>query len=172
MFQDEARFGRINSPRLCWAPKGMRPAVFKQIVREYVYAYGAFDPIEGDMDSLILPDMYADTMSVFLKEVSERHPDSLILIVMDGAPCHRSGELKIPGNIRILDLPPYSPQLNPSENMWDEIREKWFGNCVFGNMDGVIDRLVEALRALEKDPGRIKGITGWDWIIGSFSNAN
>ncbi len=171
VFQDEARFGRITNPRLCWAPDGIRPTVKKQIVREYTYVYGSFDPLNGDMDSLILPDMYADTMSIFLKEVSERYPEKLILMVMDGAPCHRSGDLKIPENIQLLELPPYSPELNPSENMWAEMREKWFGNCVFESMDGVVDKLVEALQALEKDPKSIKSITGWDWIISNISKS-
>lgn len=63
MFQDEARFGRISDPSSCWAPKGIRPEVAKQIIREYTYAYSAISPLDGSMDSLILPDMYASTIS-------------------------------------------------------------------------------------------------------------
>jgi len=87
---------------------------------------------------------------------------------MDGAPCHTSGELKIPDNIRIIKLPPYSPELNPSENMWDEMREKWFGNCVFNSMNAVEKRMVQALQAIESDPQTVKSITGWNWILSSI----
>jgi len=168
MFQDEARFGRITDPSSCWAPKGIRPTVHKQIIREYTYAYGAFSPLDGESDSLILPRMDTINMSIFLDEVSVRHPNEHIGIIMDGAPCHTSGELKIPDNIRIIKLPPYSPELNPSENMWDEMREKWFGNCVFNSMNAVEKRMVQALQAIESDPQTVKSITGWNWILSSI----
>jgi hypothetical protein len=63
---------------------------------------------------------------------------------------------------------PYSPELNPAEHLWDEIREKWFPNLVFHHMDGVEDALMEALIALENDPDRVRGLTGFDWIINAI----
>ena len=165
MFEDEGRFGRISDPSLCWAPKGTRPVVHKQIVREYTYAYAAVDPKEGEVDSLILPNMYATTMSVFLKELSARHPDCYILLVMDGAPCHRAGDLEIPDNIRIEELPPYSPELNPTEHLWDEMREKSFKNVTFTSMQKVEEAMVTSLQTLERDTESIKGMTGFPWIL-------
>lgn len=103
MFQDEARFGRINEPRACWAPKGIRPISVKQIIREYTYAYGAISPKDGVFDSLILPTMDSCTMSIFLREVSKRHPKDYILMVMDGASCHSSGKLRLPKNMKIVN---------------------------------------------------------------------
>ncbi len=164
LFQDEARFGRINDPRHCWAGRGIRPIVHKQIIRQYTYVYGAFSPMDGAMDSLILPDMYTGTMNVFLKEVSLRHPDELILMVMDGAPCHRSGLLEVPPDMEILRLPPYCPQLNPSENMWDEIREKAFANRSFRSMDHLEDHLCKTLQIYENNPETVQSISQWKWI--------
>ena len=168
MFQDEGRFGRISTPSSCWAPKGMRPVVHKQIVREYTYAYAAVDPEEGEIDSFILPDMYASTMSVFLRELSKRHPEHLILLVMDGAPCHRSGDLIVPDNIQIAELPPYSPELNPSEHLWDAMREDHFRNVTFESMDAVEDAMVRSLQELEQDKERIKSMTGFPWILAAL----
>jgi hypothetical protein len=74
MFQDEARFGRINDPRGCWAPKGFRPEVAMQIIREYTYAFGAVSPHDGTLDSLVLPVVTAKAMSIFLEEAARRHP--------------------------------------------------------------------------------------------------
>ncbi len=165
MFQDEARFGRINDPRRCWAPKGCRPEVGMQIVREYTYAFGAASPHDGVLDTLVLPVVTAETMSIFLAEVAWRHPEEFILMFLDGAGWHRANNLVIPENMKLETLPPYSPQLNPMEHIWDEVREKWFTNEVFESLDGVEDRLVEALAALENDQELVASTTGFDWII-------
>lgn len=165
MFQDEARFGRINDPRRCWAPKGCRPEVGMQIVREYTYAFGAASPHDGVLDTLVLPVVTAEAMSIFLAEVARRHPEEFILMFLDGAAWHRANSLVIPENMKLEALPPYSPQLNPMEHIWDEVREKWFTNEVFDSLDGVEDRLVEALAALERDQDLVASTTGFDWVI-------
>ena len=164
MFQDEARFGRINSPHRCWV-KGKRPYVFCQIVREYTYAYAAVCPFDGTMVSLVIPFVTADAMSFFLEEVSRRHSDKTILIFLDQAGWHRSKELKIPQNIKLLPLPAYSPELNPTEHVWDELREKWFHNLTFNSIGAVEDRLVDGLNSLENSPSIIRSLTSFDWII-------
>ncbi len=66
---------------------------------------------------------------------------------------------------RLEALPPYSPQLNPVEHIWDEIREKWFANKVYNSLDAAEDRLVEALVALENDRELVASTTGCEWII-------
>lgn len=98
MFQDEARFGRINQARRCWAPQGLRPEVPVQIVREYTYLFGATSPHDGLLDTLILPEVNAEAMSLFLAEVAQRHSQDYILMVLDGAGWHRARELIIPPN--------------------------------------------------------------------------
>ena len=145
MFQDESRFGRINDPRRCWVPPGIRPESYAQLVREYMYVYAVVSPHDGVLDSLILPEVNAQAMSIFLEEVSNRHPEDFIIMVLDGAGWHRAKALKVPSNMKLIPLPPYSPQLYPLENIWEEIREKWFSNQVFLNLDSVIDTLTEAL---------------------------
>lgn len=164
MFQDEARFGRINEPRRCWAANNYRPIVKKQIVREYTYAYGAVSPKDGKSDFLILPAMDAVCMNIFLHEVGSRHKDEFLFMIYDGAPCHSTGALKIPRNMMVETLPPYSPELNPVENIWEEIREKFFGNIVFDSLDAVEDRLIEAVIKLESKPDIVRSITGFKWM--------
>jgi len=172
MFQDEARFGRINDPRRCWAPRGVRPQVCARIVREYTYVFAAVSPHDGTLDTLVLPEVNALTMSLFLAEVARRHPQELILMVLDGAGWHRAKDLQIPENMRLLPLPPYSPQLNPVEHVWEDIREKWFPNLVFDSLRAVEDRLVEALTTLEDDAQRVAQVAGFDWIISIPMKAN
>jgi len=171
MFQDEGRFGRISNPRRCWAPRGIRPDVPAQIVREYTYAYVAASPHDGIMDSLILPQVNEQAMSIFLREVGDRHPDEFILMVMDGAGWHKARALAVPSNMALFFLPPYSPQLNPVEHIWDSIRENDFPNEVFNSLEGVENQLVKALSTLEKNPEAVASMTGFPWIVSINLNA-
>ena len=164
MFQDEARFGRMSDSRRCWAPAGVRPEVSAQVVREYEYAFAAVSPHDGTLDSLVLPAVHAEAMSIFLHEVSQRHPNELILMVLDGAGWHKAKRLLLPANMRLVFLPPWSPQLNPVEHLWDEVREKWFGNRVFDSLSAVEEQLLTALKILEEDSPRVASLAGFDWI--------
>lgn len=167
MFMDEARFGRMNRPVRCWAPPGVRPVVDCQTVREYAYAYGALCPHDGTLCSLILPSMHTGCFELFCAEVSRRHPGELVVLVCDGAGSHTAGGLSLPENLRVLTLPPYSPELNPTEQLWDLIRERWFSNVAHASMAAVEDALLAALRALEDEPETIRSLANRDWIIKS-----
>lgn len=165
MFQDEARFGRIADVRRCWAPKPMRPLCQGMLTHEYTYVFGAVDVCTGALDSLILPHVNTECMQLFLNEVSSRHCDERIVLVIDGAGWHRSHALQTPTNIYLLTLPPYAPELNPIEHVWDELREKFFHNRVFKSLDALEDHLALALKTFEEDPDRLESIVSWPWII-------
>ena len=164
MFMDEGRFGRMDFPRRCWAPVGIRPTVTAQMVRQYLYGYIAVCPLDGSMASLVLPEVNAESMSVFLNEVSLCYPTEHVVMIMDQAGWHKAKSLVVPENITLFWLPPYSPELNPVEHLWDEIREKWFHNRAFASLDTVQDQLVCALRHLLSNPELVKSITCFDWI--------
>jgi hypothetical protein len=167
-FQDESRFGRISQAIRCWSPVAQRPVVPSQIVREYIYAYGAVCPTDGSFVSLILPDMRTECLNIFLKEVSERYPDNHIAMVMDGAASHRAGDLEIPEHMTLLHLPPYSPELNPQENVWKMIKPEGFYNRVFNSLDEVEEQLIKILRQFEQAAEKLKNLTGWDWILNAL----
>ena len=171
MFQDEARFGRISDVRRCWAPKPLRPICQGMLTHEYTYAYGAVDVCTGELDSLILPHVNTDCMQIVLNEVSARHLEERIVMVIDGAGWHRSDALIAPTNICLLKLPPYAPELNPIEHVWDELREKFFHNRVFKSLDALESHLASALRTLELDPNTVGSIVSWPWIISAFINS-
>jgi transposase len=164
MFQDEARFGLISDPRRVWAPPGIRPGVPVQIVREYSYAYAAVSPHDGVLDTLVLPEVSAATMSLFLAEVSQRHADEFILMVLDGAGWHTAGDLLIPERMRLEPLPPWSPQLNPTEHLWEEVGEKWLANRLFPDLAAVERQLVRGLLSLEQNRAQVASLTGFRWI--------
>jgi transposase len=123
------------------------------------------------MDSLVLPWVNAEMMSLFLAEVAQRHADDFIVMVMDQAGWHRAGELAVPANMRLIYLPPYSPELNPAEHLWETVREDYFANHVFANLDAVEAALAKGLMALESDLERTRSMTGLKWITSISLNA-
>lgn len=171
MFQDEGRFGLLGSPRRCWAPRDCRPIVGARLERKYLYAFAAVSPHDGVMDSLVLPWVNAEAMSMFLAEVACRHPEEFIVMVMDQAGWHLAGELRVPANMRLIYLPPYSPELNPAEHLWEALREQCFANTVFADLDAVEDALIAGLRNLEANPLRTQSMTGFEWITSISLNA-
>ncbi len=167
MFADEARFGRINRPRPCWAPSKVRPEVAAQLIREYIYLYGAVSPKDGTCVYLIMPTSNTACFQVFLKVLSQKFARQDILLVLDGAPNHRCGDLALPDNISLLFLPPYSPELNPKENLWDEIREKIFKNYALKSIDAVRAKLRQAILYIERNPAIVKSIASFPYIVKS-----
>jgi len=166
MFEDEAGFGRISDPTACWAPLGVRPIVPCHHIREYEYAYGAVDPIDGDSFFLVLPNSNTACMNIFLRELSAAYPKDYILLSLDNAVWHKSKTLEIPDNIRLFYLPPRTPEMNPVEQIWKEIRKRGFKNTLFQTLNKVIDRLCDTCNSLSKDT--VKSITGRDWILQLF----
>jgi hypothetical protein len=171
MFQDEARFGRMVRIRRCWSPAPQRPVVDNGYERQFQYVYGAVSPLEGELDWMIRPVMNTEQMGQFLAQVSAAHVQDFIVMVVDGASSHVAKALAVPENIRLHRLPGYSPELNPQEHVWDEIREKEFPNRVFSDMAGVVRTLETGLPRLASDPDRVRSICAWPWIVSLNLNA-
>jgi len=166
MFEDEAGFGRINKPKYCWCFPGLRPTVPCHHIREYRYAYGAVEPLTGDSFFLVMPNSDTTCMNVFLRELSDMYSSDRIVLVCDGASWHKSKALAIPSNIRLVFLPPATPEMNPIEQIWKEIRKRGFRNEVFQSLERVIDRLCDTICSLT--PELTKSITGRKWILDCF----
>ena len=74
-------------------------------------------------------------------------------------PDHHAKELQVPENIRLIPQPPYSPELNPVEHLWEHLREKQFPNLACSSLDEVIDKVCEGLTQLEAEPKRLRCMT-------------
>jgi transposase len=162
--QDEGRFGRISDVRRAWSPLGMRPQAPRQIIRTYLYVFTAVCPALGKMTSLILPWANTEMMNIFLRQVAEDFPDYFILMLADQAGWHTSQKLEVPENIRLIDLPPRSPELNPSEHIWEELREKNFANKAFRDLDEVEDNLCLGLNDLASNPEKLRSMTSFPYL--------
>jgi putative transposase len=166
MFMDEAGFGRINDLSACWAKMGTRPVVSSLRVREYMQVYGAVDPVEGGSSFIIAPKCNTDWTNEFLNVLSINFKDDYILLASDNASWHKSKDLKIPDNIRMFYIPPRTPEMNPIEQLWREIRKDGFKNVFFKTLDMVVEKLCDVLSTLSKET--VKSVTGRDWINGCF----
>ena len=166
MFQDEAGFGRINKPKYCWCFPGLRPTVPCHHIREYRYAFGAVEPSTGESFFLVMPYSNSVCMDIFLQKLSTEYPSDLILLACDRAAWHTSEKLTIPDNIRLFFLPPATPEMNPIEQIWKEIRKRGFRNEIFQTLDKVVDRLCCTISSLSLEC--VNSITGRQWITGMY----
>lgn len=162
MFEDEAGFGRINKPKYCWCAKGVRPSVPCHHIREYRYAYGAVSPVDGESFFLVMPYCNTEGMNVFLRELSKAYPKDKILLASDNAAWHHAKALEIPANIELIFLLPYTPELNPIERIWRELRKRGFRNEVFTTLEKVVIRLCQVICSLS--PLDIQSIASARWI--------
>jgi len=140
--------------------------------REFTYVYGAVSPLTGELDWSLSQQMNTTQMNGFLAQVSQAHPNELIVMVLDGASSHKSKNLVVPENLRLIPLPGYSPELNPQEHIWDEVREKSFPNLVLDQMALVVQRLKQGLSDLVEHPDRVRSITAWPWIVSANLKAH
>jgi len=166
MFEDEAAFGRISEAARCWAPNGVRPIVPCQMVREYMQVYGAVEPETGDNFFIIAPKCNTEWTNVFLTELSRKYSNDYILLAMDRAGWHTSKGLAVPDNIRLIYIPPRTPEMNPIEQIWKEVRKRGFKNVLFHTIKCVIDKLCDTLNALTNET--VISVTGRDWILQMF----
>lgn len=139
----------------------------KQMVREHTYAFSAVCPLVGDSYSLISPVCNTEAMNALLCGLSEAYAKETILLFADGAGWHKSKGLQLPPNIQLQLLPPYSPELNPTEHLWDYIREqKGFNNHCFDSLDELESLLQDILKKLHQQPEKdyLKSLCTFQWM--------
>jgi len=168
-FQDEARFGQQNTTTRLWAEKGTRPRAVKQQQFEYAYLFGAVCPATGDTEALIAPFMNMDVMEKHLALISQKVPKGRhAVIVVDGAVWHQAHLIEKFNNLSIIKLPPYSPELNPIEQVWQWLRQNELANRCFSGYENIVDECSRAWNVFISDTSRVIKLCSRDWIkVGS-----
>ena len=162
LYQDEAGFGRISKIGSCWCPPNSRATVPKHHIREYRYCYGAVDAHTGESFFIIAGNCNTAWMQKFLDELAAYYPDDYLMLVMDNAAWHKAGHLIIPDNMAFIFIPPYTPQMNPIEQIWAQFRRMGFSNQAFNTLNDVIDRLEETIHQLT--PAMVQSIVKRKWL--------
>ena len=163
-FQDEARIGQQGTLTRTWAKRGTRPRAVRDHRFTSAYLFGAVCPSRGIGAAIIMPSVNLEAMNEHLAEISRCvSVGSIAVMVMDGAGWHTSAQLTVPDNIVLVPLPPYAPELNPTENIWAFIRANYLSHRVFENYQAVVKACAEAWNKLMKLPGTIASIATRDW---------
>jgi transposase len=158
-FQDEARFGQQGTVSRKWAPTGSRPPAVKQTKYDWLYVIGAVCPATGQTVGMISPHIDTAITNVFLKEMARQIPgDVHVVLIWDQAGFHTAGHLKVPSNITLLPLPPYSPELNPTENRWHYLRSHHWSNREYADWDALDHAACDAWKKTCLDPELVKSI--------------
>ena len=170
-FEDEARVGLKGRTGYRWWVRGERPRGLRQQGYEWAHLFGAIRPATGDGFALVLPKVSTAAMQVFLAELSRAVPAGThAALVLDGAGWHVSEDLTVPANLTLIPLPPYSPELNPVERVWEHLRDRWLSHRVLaGGYDAVVDAACAAWNALLAEPGRLRSLTNFPWLPASVT---
>jgi transposase len=167
-FMDEARFGQQGTLARVWAQRGSRPTAVKQTKYEWVYLYAAVEPATGASTALLAPHVNTGTMSVFLRMLSEDlGPRDHAVVIMDQAGWHVSKRLAMPANVTAWLLPPYSPELNPVENLWHWIKSHHTSNRAFRDYEHLLEAVGEAWRSLTKK--RLRSVCRCHYLTPGYS---
>lgn len=126
----------------------------------------------GQAEAILSPSLNTDVMNAFLREFSQSlSPDVHAVVLWDGAGFHRSGKLQVPMNVSLIELPPYSPQLNPIENLWHYLRSHFWSNRWYKDYDALMDAAIDAWRQVAFDPELIKSVCHAPYATNSNTSA-
>ena len=145
-FFDEGRFGLHTEHGRLWALRGVRPVAPTAIGYQNFYIYSAVSPLDGEIFSLFLPWVNTEMMNLYLARFSEAYARHRITLILDRAAWHCSSTLDIPDNLELIHLPSYSPELNPTEKLWQWLRRHVTRNRLFASDRALENALAQALR--------------------------
>ena len=159
-FTDEARVGQQGTLTRVWAKRGSRPRAPRDRRYEWAYLFGAICPERSIGAAIIMPEVNIEAMNEHLAEISRCvSVGAIALLVLDGAGWHSSPRLGVPDNIVLLPLPPYAPELNPIENIWEFLRGNFLSHRVWDGYEAILDACCDAWNKLMQMPERIASIT-------------
>jgi putative transposase len=164
-FMDEARVGQKG--RLChrWWLRGRRPPGRRDRRFGWAYLFAAVEPATGADVALVLPEATTRTMNLFLAELATALPgDVHAVVVLDRAGWHRAKALAVPGNVTLVPLPAYSPELNPIERVWLHLRERFLSLRIFADHRAIVDACCAAWNRLVTEPDRLRSLCDQPWI--------
>lgn len=161
-FQDESRVGQQGSISRVWHYKGKRPRLIRQQQFEYAYIYGAICPATGASSGLVLPVANGCGMRLHIEEISKQVPSGRhAVLVVDGAGWHQ-GHMSVE-NVSLLKLPPYSPELNPVEQVWQWIKQNHLSNRCYKDYNDIVDACCKAWNSFADRIDLVQSIGTREW---------
>lgn len=162
---DEHRLGLKPILRAVWAPIGERPIARVHHRYEWLYVYGFVHPVTGRTEWLLLPRVniswFNTALAAFARAVGASATRRIVL-VLDNAGWHRSSKVIVPEGIDLLFLPPYSPELQPAERLWELVDEPLV-NRSFDTLDEMEEVLIKRCQTLSTMTMQVQGRTQFHW---------
>lgn len=163
-FQDEARVGQQGTLTRVWAEKGTRPRLVRQRQYESVYLFGAVCPLKDKSIGIVMPQVNLQSMQKHLELISKKIPSGRhAVVVLDRAKWHTSHKLKQYANITLFLLPPASPELNPTEQVWQQLRDHYLANRCYVNYKDIVESCCYAWNSFTSQPGTVKKLCTRQW---------
>lgn len=161
---DEARFGLHTELRRVWTRRGVRPIVSKQIKYEWDYLYGALSVIGGAAHFAHVPGVSLHWDEGYLRDLAATDAKAIHILIRDQAGFHlRDGDARLPARVRIIDLPPYTPELNPCEQLWDILKDD-LANRIYATVARLRAGMKTTLRRFWEDPSTVLSLIGREWL--------
>ena len=160
-FADEPRIGLRGTIRRVWGRRGVKVRQRLQLRYEWAWLFAAVDARSGTIWWDWVDTMQAADLLPVVAEIRAR--GLLDALVWDGAPSHADAAVRAAG-LPLVALPPYSPELNPAERLFEEVRRRVEG-AVYATLADKVDAVEAFLRELDADPARVRRLCGWDWLI-------
>ena len=129
---------------------------------EWVWLYAAVEPRSGKSFFLLLPCLDSQCFTLFLRRFRQRMRSWSLGVVLDNSPSHLSQHVKWPAGVTPLRLPPYSPELNPVERLFKELRGQ-LANKVFDTLEALETVLTQTVRAWQENPQALTHLTYYPW---------
>ena len=164
-FQDEARFGMMNHLGKYLTARAVKPIVDYQPIFKTTYLYGSYSPINGDSFVWEINGVSTKIFEAYLKAFSLYKPKEYKIVVIDNAGFHSTKHIKVPANIYLLRIPPYNPELNPCEQIWQYMKNR-FKNRRFQTIEDLTQWLHNMVNDMKKET--IKSITGNHHYLNAF----
>lgn len=163
-FQDEARVGQRGTVTRTWAKKGTRPRLTRQQQFEYAYVFGAVCPARDEGVGLVMPEVNTEAMLIHLEPISAKIPKGRhAVIVLDRAAWHPTKRLKRFNNLSLLPLPPASPELNPTEQVWQVLRNEQLANRNYEDYEAITIACCDAWNGFVDTPDRVRTLCSRSW---------
>ena len=161
---DEARVGQQGTLTRVWAKRGTRPRAVRDRRYTWAWLFGAVCPGRGVGAAVVPPHVNVEAMDIHLAEIGRRVAEGAhAVLVLDGAGWHTSPKLRVPGNISLLPLPRYAPELNPVENLWEFLRANFLSHRVWDGYEAIVEACCDAWNRLMNTPERLASITPRAW---------
>jgi transposase len=163
---DEMRVGLRGTTRRVWGRRGVKVRQRLQFQYEWRYLVLVVDPRTGKLWWNWTRTMQADELVGLVRGLHER--TEVEALVWDRAPSHRDGRVRRVG-LPLIELPPYSPELNPAERLFEELRREVEGE-VYATLDHKVAAIEAILHDLDAHPARVQQLCGWDWVHAAFAD--